>query len=106
MTILNRGGVAAEGPIDELLNVQGQTSIHAKGGAERMPQGVTALMHDIAVSGDTVVFSVADTSVRVVIDLLDDAGITLVSVSPKRESLEDYFTALLGRTGSSKESAS
>lgn len=106
VTILNGGNVAAEGPIDELLNVQGQTSIRVKGAAEGMPERVRALLHDVAVSGDTVVFSVADASVRAVIDLLDDAGISLVSVSPKRESLEDYFTALLGQTSSSKGGAS
>ncbi len=96
VTILNRGMVAARGHIDDLLNVAGQTSVSARGAGE-LPAGVTALLADRAVDdGGLRVFSVPDEHVRAVVDALDDAGWALVSVSPKRASLEDYFTAMLG----------
>ncbi len=40
-------------------------------------------------------FSVADGRVRGVVDALDDAGWQLVSLTPKRASLEDYFASML-----------
>ncbi len=106
VTILNRGAVAAEGRIEDLLNVRGRTSVRVKGAAGGLPPAVVALTDDVALSGDTAVFSVPDASVRAAVDALDDAGVAIVSVAPKRESLEDYFTALLGRSDSSKEVSS
>jgi hypothetical protein len=47
------------------------------------------------VEGGLLLFSVPDASVRRVVDAVDDAGATIVSVVPKRESLEDYFTRML-----------
>jgi len=38
---------------------------------------------------------VHDEDVRKVVDLVDDAGGTVVSVNPKRESLEEYFTRMM-----------
>lgn len=94
VTILNRGRVAARGHIDQLLNVAGETSITARGSGE-LPTGVAALVRDQAVQGTNSVFSVADEHVRHIVDLLDDGGWRLLSVSPKRDSLEDYFARLL-----------
>ena len=94
VTILNRGLVAARGHIDDLLNVAGETSIAARG-TGALPDGVRELVRDVAVLGANTVFSVSDDHVRQVVDHLDDAGWKLQSVSPKRDSLEDYFTRLL-----------
>ncbi|MEI7815035.1 MAG: ABC transporter ATP-binding protein [Coriobacteriia bacterium] len=94
VTILNSGRVAARGHIDDLLNVAGETSISARGAGE-LPADVAGLARDVALHGSTSVFSVADEHVRRVVDLLDDSGWNLLSVSPKRDSLEDYFACLV-----------
>jgi ABC-2 type transport system ATP-binding protein len=94
VTILNRGRVAARGDIHALLNVAGQTSVTARGEGE-LPQAVRAVTADVAVEGATSVFSVPDAEVRRVVDALDDAGWSVIAVSPKRASLEDYFARLL-----------
>lgn len=96
VTIVDRGRVAARGHIDELLNIAGQTSIRARGSGA-LPETVVALANDHAVSGDVTVFSAPDEAVRKVVDALDDAGWRIVSIVPKRESLEDYFARLLQR---------
>ncbi len=103
VTILNRGRVAARGHIDDLLNVAGQTSVRARGQGD-LPPAVAALVTDTAYSGSTVAFSVADDSVRLVVDALDDHGWQIVSVTPKRDSLEDYFSRLLAETGDPADS--
>lgn len=95
VTIMNRGRVAAEGHIDDLLNVAGQTSVRVRGLSSGLPESLRGLAHDIAVSGAVSVFSVADSDVRRVVDAVDDAGGIIVSMAPKRESLEDYFARLL-----------
>jgi ABC-2 type transport system ATP-binding protein len=103
VTILNRGLVAARGHIDDLLNVAGQTSIRARGEGD-LPAAVHALVVDEAYSGSMVAFSVADENVRRVVDAVDDAGWQIVSVTPKRDSLEDYFSRLLADSGDSSDS--
>jgi ABC-2 type transport system ATP-binding protein len=97
VTILNRGVVAAKGRIDDLLNVVGQTSIRAHGPGDALPSGVPGAI-DVVATGGIWVFSVADRDVRATVDALDDAGWTIVSVLPKRDSLEDYFARLLERS--------
>ena len=95
VTILDRGEVAAEGRIEELLRVQGRTSLRVRGLQGGLPPAVAALTDDIAVDHGTWVFSVPEDESREVVDALDDAGATLESLAPKRESLEDYFARLL-----------
>lgn len=95
VTILNRGCVAARGDIDDLLNIAGQTAFKARGQGA-LPAAVAALASDTAFSGGVAAFSAPDRDVRAVVDALDDAGWTLLSVEPKRDTLEDYFTRLLG----------
>lgn len=97
VTILNAGTVAAEGDIDQLLNVDGQTSIRVRGLTE-LPEVVRAGAADVALSGSIWVFAVRDAAVRSVIDAVDDAGGSVLSVMPKRESLEDYFARLVAST--------
>jgi ABC-2 type transport system ATP-binding protein len=94
VTILNRGRVAARGHIDALLNVAGQTSVTARGAGD-LPSAVRDIVEDVAVDGATQVFSVAEERVRGVVDSLDDAGWDIVSLAPKRASLEDYFASML-----------
>ena len=95
VTILHKGGVAARGHIDDLLNVSGQTSVRAAGEGE-LPSAVTDVVTDVAVSGSMSVFSLPDEKVRDAIEALYDADWRIVSLQPKRASLEDYFAALLG----------
>jgi len=95
VTILDRGRVAAEGPIEQLLRVAGRTSIRVRGLADGLPPQVAALTDDVAVSGGSWVFSVPEEAARAVVDALDDAGASLESLTPKRESLEDYFSRLV-----------
>jgi len=99
VSILNRGLVAAEGRIEDLLQTAGRTSMRVTGLKNGLPAQVRELTQDLAVASGVFVFSVADTDVRLVVDLVDDAGGTLLSVSPKREALEDYFARLLERSG-------
>lgn len=93
VTILNKGTVAAEGDINDLLNVDGRTSVRVAGLSELPPLAVAA--EDVAVSGSTWVFSIPTEATREVVDAVDEAGGTIVAITPKRESLEDYFSALL-----------
>jgi ABC-2 type transport system ATP-binding protein len=94
VTILHQGRVAARGHIDDLLNVSGQTSLRVIGAGE-LPAEVAAKVSDVAVSGTTTVFSLPDERVRGVVESLYDGGWKIVSLQPKRASLEDYFAALL-----------
>jgi ABC-2 type transport system ATP-binding protein len=99
VTILHQGLVAARGHIDDLLNVSGETSIRAIGEGA-LPVAVAAVARDSALRGTTSVFSVADEHVRAVIDALYDHQWKLLSVQPKRATLEDYFAMLLEEAGS------
>lgn len=95
VTILSRGCVAAKGHIDDLLNTAGQTSVRAQGVGDTLPAAVAPFVSDVAASGGTWIFSVRDELARQVLDALDDAGWRLISMTPKRDSLEDYFSRLL-----------
>jgi ABC-2 type transport system ATP-binding protein len=94
VTILNAGKVAAGGAIDELLNVDGQYAVRVRGTGE-LPATARDVVSDIAFSGQAWAFSVHRESVRTLVDALDDAGWTIESLGPKRESLEDYFSSML-----------
>lgn len=104
VTIMNAGLVAAEGDLDALLNVEGRTSIRVRGLEGGLPARVAELAGEVAVAGGVSVFSVADGTVRAVIDAVDDAGGRVVSVTPVRDSLEDYFARLLATTAEGGES--
>lgn len=95
VTILNAGVVAAKGDLDQLLNLEGRTSVRARGLGDALPPAVAAHAGSVAVSGGVWVFSVMDDAVRVVVDAVDDAGGRIESVMPMRDSLEDYFSRLL-----------
>lgn len=95
VTILNAGRVAAKGDLDALLSIEGRTSVRARGLGDVLPPAVAALAGSVAVSGGVWVFSVADEALRAAIDAVDDAGGSIESVLPMRDSLEDYFARLL-----------
>lgn len=95
VTILNAGLVAAKGDLDSLLNLEGRTSIRARGLGESLPPTIASHARSVAASGGVWVFSVADDAVRAVVDAIDDAGGRVEAVTPMRDSLEDYFTRLL-----------
>lgn len=94
VTILNRGRVAARGHIDELLNVSGQVSVRVSGEGV-LPESIGVLASEVLETAGTTTLSVAEHDVRRVVDAIDDAGWRLVSLEPKRDSLEDYFARLL-----------
>lgn len=97
VTILDRGTVAARGRIDDLLNVAGQVSVTANSSEPSLPVALEDVVTDVAFGSGRWVFSIPSDSVRATIDVLDDAGWEIVSITPKRESLEDYFAQLLAR---------
>jgi len=97
VTILNRGLVAARGHIDDLLNVEGQVSIRVRGAGD-LPPGLESLSSEAIASGDTWTLSVGEANARKAVDEADDAGWVVVSLAPKRDSLEDYFSRLLEST--------
>lgn len=96
VTILNAGRVAARGHIDDLLRVKGRTDIRARGEGD-LPASVADVVEDLAFSAGVVGFAVPEQEVRRVVDALDDAGWQIISLQPKRESLEDYFSSLLAQ---------
>jgi len=94
VTIMNAGRVAAEGELDTLLNVSGMASVKATGFAV-LPAEVLGVADSVVEAGGLWVFSVPDRSVRMVVNEVDDAGGRILSVTPKRDSLEEYFARLV-----------
>jgi len=95
VTILDRGRVAERGPIDTLLNVSGQSSVTARSADHELPESIAAIVSNVAVGSGLWVFSIPAEESRRVVDALDDQGWELVSIQPKRQSLEDYFSRLV-----------
>ncbi len=97
VSILNRGRLAAEGDINALLNVSDRTSVRIAG-LDALPAVAASLAEDVALTGGVLVFSVPTGATRAVVDAVDESGGTIVSIMPKRDSLEDYFGRLLATT--------
>lgn len=95
VSVLHAGRVASEGSLDDLLNIAGRTSVRVSDVGDRLPERIEALVDDVALAGGVWVFSVPDSSVRTVVDAVDDLGGRIQSLQPKRESLEDYFARLV-----------
>jgi len=95
VTIINSGEVAAAGDLSDLLSVEGQSSISVADLQDGLPEVVKTHAVDAAVSDGMWTFSVPTRAVRIVVDAIDEAGGTVVSLVPKRESLEDYFARML-----------
>lgn len=99
VTILNRGTVVAEGHIDKLLAVAGRVSVRANGEGALPPAVASVAGERVDVDGAHA-FTIADSQVRMVVDALDDAGWTVIELTPERATLEDYFAGLLGEQDS------
>ncbi|MDO8987465.1 MAG: ABC transporter ATP-binding protein [Coriobacteriia bacterium] len=96
VTILDSGRVAQRGAIDTLLNITGQNSVTARSSADQLPEKIASIVGDVVVGSGTWVFSIPAHDSRRVVDVLDDdQEWELVSIQPKRESLEDYFSHLV-----------
>lgn len=99
VTILNAGRVAARGHIDELLSVKGTMVLRVRGAA--LPESMIDMPRTQDESGDWLL-EIDEVATRETIDAVHDAGMTIVSLVPKRSSLEDYFAGLVdvSRAGS------
>lgn len=95
VTIVNRGRVAAKGDIEDLLKVAGQVLVTAEGDALHLPEQVAAVASDIGRDGSRWLISIPEESTRAIVDALDDGGFRIVSLAPRRESLEEYFSRLI-----------
>lgn len=104
VTILNRGTVVARGHIDKLLAVAGRAAVRTRGTGP-LPAVVVALAAEVLESDDQYSFTIADGSVRAVVDALDDAGWAIIEVTPERATLEDYFARLVDEPGSDTDQA-
>ncbi|MBU4557482.1 MAG: ATP-binding cassette domain-containing protein, partial [Actinobacteria bacterium] len=105
VTILDRGRVAERGAIDELLNITGQNSVTARSSAAELPGRIASIVGDVVVGIGTWVFSIPAQDSRLVVDVLDDdQEWELVSIQPKRQSLEDYFSRLVSAHAEGKVS--
>ena len=94
VTILNRGTVVARGHIDKLLGVAGRVAVRTRGTGP-LPTAVTEMAAEVLESDGEHSFTIADASVRTVVDALDDAGWAIIEVAPERATLEDYFARLV-----------
>jgi len=104
VTILNRGTVVARGHIDKLLAVAGRAAVRTRGTGP-LPAAVAALAAEVLESDDQHSFTIADGSVRAVVDALDDAGWAIIEVTPERATLEDYFARLVDEPDSGTDQA-
>jgi len=95
VTIVNRGRVAAKGDIEDLLKVAGQVLVTAEGDASHLPERVAAIAADIGNDGSRWLISIPEGSTRAIVDALDDGGFRVISLVPRRESLEEYFSRLI-----------
>ncbi len=95
VTILAAGRVASRGRIEDLLRVDGQVAMRIEGTGPDLPTSVTAIAHSIDSSGGEWSLAAPEESVREVVDALYEGGFRLITLSPRRESLEDYFAKLV-----------
>ncbi|MBO0911435.1 MAG: ABC transporter ATP-binding protein [Acidobacteria bacterium] len=98
VAILDQGQLRGVGRIADLAaNVHGKVEIVWHGGAA--PGAIRSMSLSIHTAANTTRAVVADESQDAVLDLLRRDGLRLISVTPVRASLEDYFLARLGGAG-------
>jgi len=102
VSIFNRGTVAAEGHIDELLSIAGRSSF-VVACLDRLPANVGPLAHDVHDAHGGLGFSALTSNIQLIVDAVYAEGGSVVSVTPARTSLEDYFTGLLEQSPAAEQ---
>lgn len=96
--ILNRGELAYEGTLDDLISDRSRTvdyRVTVRSGVERIAERMrfTEWAEAVRIDGESLIVSAGDSEVieRELIPALAAAGVPIVSVAPMRRSLEDIF---------------
>jgi ABC-2 type transport system ATP-binding protein len=90
VAVINRGELRGVGAIHELTEtVQGKVEVIWQG--SQVPASMKALGAECMVSGDTVRATVAENQQDAMIDALRRERLRLISITPLRTSLEQYF---------------
>lgn len=96
VAIINQGELKGVGKVADLTStVQGKVDLVWQG--TQVPASMKALGAECHVSGDTVRAVIAETQQDAAIDALRRERLRLISITPVRTSLEQYFVEKLGR---------
>jgi ABC-2 type transport system ATP-binding protein len=96
VAIINKGELRGVGKVADLTStVQGKVDLVWQG--TRVPASMKALGAECHVSGDTVRAVIPETQQDAAIDALRRERLRLISITPVRTSLEQYFVEKLGR---------
>jgi len=96
VAIIHLGELRGVGAVEELTaGVRAQVEMVWTGTA--LPSGLTALGAETHAAGDTMRAILPQEKQDAALDLLRRAGARLISLTPVRTSLEDYFLAQLGK---------
>ena len=96
VAILHQGELRGVGAVADLTaSVHGNVEIVWHG--TRIPPAINPLLKECHAAAETMRVVVADSSQDAVLDGLRREGLRLISVTPVRTSLEDYFVAQLGK---------
>ena len=96
VAIINNGELRGVGKVADLTStVQGKVDLVWQG--TQVPASMKALGAECHVSGDTVRAVIAETQQDAAIDALRRERLRLISITPVRTSLEQYFVEKLGR---------
>src|ERR1700686_5418119 len=96
VAIINKGELRGVGKVADLTStVQGKVDLVWQG--TQVPASMKALGAECHVSGDTVRAVIAETQQDAAIDALRRERLRLISITPVRTSLEQYFVEKLGR---------
>ena len=96
VAIIHLGQLRGVGAVEELTaGVRAQVEIVWTGTS--LPSGLTALVAETHAAGDAMRAILPQEEQDAALDLLRRAGARLISVTPVRTSLEDYFLAQLGK---------
>jgi hypothetical protein len=94
VAILNQGTLRGVGAVEELTaGIRGQSEFVWSG--TTISPGLTQLGADCHVAGDTVRAVVPSDRMDAALDVIKRERLRLISVTPVRTSLEDYFLAQL-----------
>jgi ABC-2 type transport system ATP-binding protein len=101
VAILNKGELRGVGAVAELTaGVQSKVEIVWRGA--RIPAAIRSVVTECHSASDATRVTVPEDTQEVVLDALRRDGLSLISLTPVRRSLEDYFVAQL-KTSSAQE---